>query len=82
MASYLSEPSSSFTSERTVHLPQLAYIDPGAGSLIIQAAIATLVAIPFFLRQQIGRAMNSIRRRGDTAENLPANPREDAHAPK
>jgi hypothetical protein len=33
----------------------LAYIDPGSGSLIIQAVIATIVAVPFFFRQQIGR---------------------------
>ncbi len=33
----------------------LAYIDPGSGSLIIQAVIASVVAIPFFFRQQIGR---------------------------
>lgn len=40
----------------------LAYIDPGSGSLIIQAIIATLVAVPFFFRQQIGRAVRAVRR--------------------
>ena len=40
----------------------LAYIDPGSGSLIVQAVIATLVAVPFFFRQQIGRAIRTIRR--------------------
>lgn len=40
----------------------LAYIDPGSGSLIIQAAIATVVAIPFFFRQQIGRVLRAVRR--------------------
>jgi superfamily II DNA or RNA helicase len=39
----------------------LAYIDPGSGSLIIQAVIATLVAIPFFFRQQIGRIVRTFR---------------------
>ena len=39
----------------------LAYIDPGSGSLIIQAVIATLVAVPFFLRNKITRAARTIR---------------------
>jgi hypothetical protein len=39
-----------------------AYIDPSSGSLIVQVAIATLVAVPFFLRQQIGRAVRTINR--------------------
>jgi hypothetical protein len=29
------------------------YIDPGAGSLVIQAIIAGLVSIPFFFRNAI-----------------------------
>ena len=41
----------------------LAYIDPGSGSLIIQVAIATLVAIPIFFRTQIGRIVNRFRGR-------------------
>lgn len=40
----------------------LAYIDPGSGSLIIQAVIATALAVPFFLREQIGRFVLKIRR--------------------
>jgi hypothetical protein len=39
----------------------LAYIDPGSGSLIIQAVIATVVAIPFFLRHQIARLVRTVR---------------------
>jgi hypothetical protein len=39
----------------------LAYIDPGSGSLIIQAVIATLVAIPIFFRTQIARVLHAIR---------------------
>jgi hypothetical protein len=38
-----------------------AYIDPGSGSLIIQAVIATIVAIPFFFREQIGRIARVVR---------------------
>ena len=41
----------------------LAYIDPGSGSLIIQAIIAGLVAVPFFFRTQIGRIANGLRGR-------------------
>ena len=44
----------------------LAYIDPGSGSLIIQAVIAGLVAIPFFFRQQIGRFVRAVRRTDET----------------
>ena len=40
----------------------IAYIDPGSGSLIIQAIIATVIAVPFFFRQQLGRAIRSVRR--------------------
>lgn len=43
----------------------IAYIDPGAGSLIIQGAIAAVIAVPFFLRQQLGRFVQSVSRRGD-----------------
>ena len=42
----------------------LLYIDPGSGSLIIQAVIATIVAVPFFFRQQIGRVLRMVRRDG------------------
>ena len=44
----------------------LAYIDPGAGSLIIQAVIAGIVAVPFFFRQQIGRLLRTVRRAEST----------------
>jgi hypothetical protein len=50
----------------------IAYIDPGSGSLIIQAIIATVIAVPFFFRQQLRRAIRSVRhdtgsrRSGDT----------------
>lgn len=50
----------------------LAYIDPGSGSLIIQAVIATVVAVPFFFRHHIGRFVRSMR--GDKSSNTPANP--------
>jgi len=43
-----------------------AYLDPGAGSLVIQAILAGALAIPFFLRSQIGNAIRRFRgRRSD-----------------
>ena len=53
----------------------VAYIDPGSGSLIIQVAIATLVAIPIFFRTQIGRIVN--RFLGRTEVQAPADDRAD-----
>jgi hypothetical protein len=44
----------------------LAYIDPGSGSLIIQAVIATAIAVPFFLREQIARVVRRVR--GDKSD--------------
>jgi len=40
----------------------IAYIDPGAGSLIVQALIASIVAVPFFFRRQLGRAARTLGR--------------------
>ena len=48
-----------------------AYIDPNAGSLVIQAAIAMLVAIPFFFRRQLARAVKVIRPDRDQDRNNP-----------
>jgi superfamily II DNA or RNA helicase len=42
----------------------LAYIDPGSGSLIIQAVVATVIAVPFFFRQQLGRLVRAVRGEG------------------
>jgi hypothetical protein len=43
-------------------IPLPAYIDPGSGSLIIQAVIAAIIAVPIFLRSHIGRAVRTLRR--------------------
>jgi hypothetical protein len=43
----------------------LAYIDPGTGSLIIQTAIAAAIAVPLFFRHQIGRFLSVVRRRSE-----------------
>ena len=41
----------------------LAYIDAGTGSMILQVVIATVVAVPFFLRTQLARGINFVRTR-------------------
>jgi hypothetical protein len=38
-----------------------AYIDPGTGSLVIQAIIASLVALPFFFKRQLARVVSVVR---------------------
>jgi hypothetical protein len=51
----------------------LLYIDPGSGSLIIQALIAGLVAIPFFFRSQIAKGIRAVKRMtGREREESPA----------
>ena len=52
----------------------LAYIDPGSGSLIIQAAIAAAIAIPIFFRTQIARIIHTFRgpKEDKTAADDPA----------
>ena len=54
---------------RTYSLSQavnLIYIDPGAGSMVIQAVLATALAIPFFFRTRISRVVQRMRAlRGD-----------------
>jgi hypothetical protein len=50
---------------------ELAYIDPGSGSLIIQGAIATIVAGAVFFRGQIARLLPG---RGDHDESTTSTP--------
>lgn len=38
-----------------------AYIDPGSGSLVIQALIAGLVAAPIIFRNQLRRFVHLVR---------------------
>ena len=38
-----------------------AYIDPGSGSLFIQALIAGALSIPFLFRQRIGQGLRRLR---------------------
>ena len=46
---------------------ELAYIDPGSGSLIIQGAIASIVAAVVFFRGQIARLLPGRRDRDESA---------------
>ena len=39
-----------------------AYIDPGAGSLMIQAIIAGVLAVPFFFRRSVASVVSRLRR--------------------
>ena len=50
----------------------LAYIDPGSGSLMIQALIAGLVAAPFVLRQQLARLVRRVRGQAEPVDELGA----------
>jgi drug/metabolite transporter (DMT)-like permease len=49
----------------------LAYIDPGSGSMVFQMLIAAALAVPFFLREQIGRGINRLRGRSSRPNEQP-----------
>jgi hypothetical protein len=42
------------------------YIDPGAGSMVIQALLAGLLTIPFIFRSAISRVVDRLRGRPST----------------
>jgi hypothetical protein len=44
-----------------------AYIDPGSGSMVFQMLIAAALAVPFFLREQISRAVGRLRGRDSSS---------------
>ena len=45
-----------------------AYLDPGSGSLLIQAAIAAVVSVPILLRHKLAAAVGAFRR-GDRRDS-------------
>ena len=51
----------------------LGYIDPGAGSLLIQVIIGTILAVPFFLRTQLARIYRLVRRQPAPADGETGN---------
>jgi hypothetical protein len=58
-------------------MPVFAYIDPGAGSLLIQALIAAILSIPFFFRSAIRSTLERLRRAPESVERR-ADARTDA----
>ena len=49
----------------------VAYVDLGSGSLIVQLVIASIVAIPFFIRTQIRQVLGTLRSRFGLAGSPP-----------
>jgi hypothetical protein len=48
------------------------YIDPGAGTMVIQALLAGILAVPFFFRSQVARAIQRFRAlRGEHEDPTP-----------
>ena len=58
-------------------MDMVAYIDPGSGSLLLQAILAGLLAIPFFFRRTIGGFLGRIRGNGSDAAPVTQEPRDD-----
>ncbi|HEY7527261.1 MAG TPA: hypothetical protein VIA82_10575 [Candidatus Limnocylindria bacterium] len=54
----------------------LAYIDPGSGSLLLQAILAAVISVPFFFRRTIGGAIGRLR--GRPRAGTPAPPAADS----
>jgi hypothetical protein len=66
-------PTDGYRSAHTEAVMILAYIDPGSGSMVFQMLIAAALAVPFFLREQIGRGIDRIRgRSGKSPQGQPA----------
>lgn len=55
-------------------LPGLAYLDPGTGSLLIQALIAGLVSLPFILRRRLRAVLGRLSRRPGRDPHDPRHP--------
>ena len=51
-----------------MHGFELAYIDPGSGSLIIQGAIASIIAGVVFFRNQIARFIPGRRESAESTD--------------
>ena len=60
-----------------VHGHVLAYIDPGSGSLLIQALIAAALTVPFVLRRQLKAGIDRFRGRAEEVQP----PTQDPSAP-
>ena len=42
-------------------MPPIAYIDPGSGSLLLQALLAAILSLPFVFRRTIGGFWHRLR---------------------
>jgi hypothetical protein len=60
----------------------LAYIDPGSGSLLLQALVAGLLAIPFFFRRTIGGFIHRIRDGSDGSAVPEGQPADSSEEPR
>jgi len=43
----------------------ILYIDPGAGSMLVQAVLAGILALPFLFRTQVRAVIERLRRQRD-----------------
>jgi hypothetical protein len=50
----------------------LGYIDPGSGSLILQALLAAILAVPFMFRRTIGGFWQRLRGGAPVEEPAPS----------
>lgn len=48
-----------------------AYVDPGSGSLLLQAILAGILGVAFYFRQSVFRVLRFFRRDRPSAEELP-----------
>jgi hypothetical protein len=53
-------------------MPPFAYIDPGSGSLLLQALLAALLAVPFIFRRTIGGFWHRLRGDAEPEESASA----------
>jgi hypothetical protein len=50
----------------------LAYIDPGTGSMVIQLLLASLLSIPFLFRRAVTRTVRRLQGKPDVEPGAPA----------
>jgi hypothetical protein len=55
-----------------------AYLDPGSGSLILQATIGTVAAVSYMLRRKLASIVNSVLGRNQNTDPATAEPNDPA----
>ena len=58
-----------------------AYLDPGSGSIIIQAAIAGIIAVPVIFRNKISQMVKAVRGGSPTETSTVAEAQESVADP-